>query len=763
MSYTIKYTDQVNKGTLTVNDSTFNTDTSLSFPGRNQRGYSVAIAENFLHLLENFANNTAPLNPVEGQMWYDTTAGVENLKVYDGTSWKLAGSIKKSSNTPDTAILGDLWVDTDNQQLFLFNGASWVLVGPTFSSGLRTGVVAETVLDTADLNKVILSTYIDDQVVSIFSLESFVPKVAIEGFASIQSGINLSSNTIIQGDMVYVPKYWGIAEKAESLIIGSNSVPATSFLRKDTSNVTDYAFTIRNNQGVTTGQESQLRLYVDEGQIGSVYHATINSAFDIRLNYNNNITTLVRVDSTGRVGVGVNNFTPEETLDVIGTSRFTDLVKVKSTANVGDSLGAALQVSGGLSVAKDISVSGNVSLTGQLLVGNVAGTNNLAIKPYLDNTYDIGYQNPSLPSERLRFRNIYATTFHGDLVGNIVGNVTGQINGPATRLLSSTSFSISGDVTSPGFSFDGGLASVPAGEFIVGRRYRIFTIGTTDFTLIGAPSNTVGTIFTATGVGIGTGVATTADTIFTTTISSNFITTKEELPTPDGADELLVYRNSSGTLGKMSRANFLSRVSFVPVGTILPFAGSQAPNGYLFCDGSEKKKTDYPDLFSIIGYTYGLPEDSFYPLQGSNTFRLPDLRGRFPMGNTAMDNADSVPSNLGVIDSNTQPVLGTTQNDAGIVGYTHGTDSVTLEVTNLPDHQHSFVGDEGTAFYAIRNNTEATEDSGSFSGNGPTEINSGQYIETTGSMIGKAASTQPLDIMNPYLTINYIIFTGKFN
>ena len=67
-----------------------------------------------------------------------------------------------------------------------------------------------------------------------------------------------------------------------------------------------------------------------------------------------------------------------------------------------------------------------------------------------------------------------------------------------------------------GFSFDDrNLAAAPyqsraavnAGSFVIGREYQITTVGTTDFTLIGATSNTVGLVFVANGVGSGTGVA----------------------------------------------------------------------------------------------------------------------------------------------------------------------------------------------------------------------------------------------------------------
>ena len=73
MPYTIYYTDRVNKGSITVVDNTLNDETTLSFPGRQRTDYGSAINENFLHLLENFANTSAPERPVEGQLWYDST------------------------------------------------------------------------------------------------------------------------------------------------------------------------------------------------------------------------------------------------------------------------------------------------------------------------------------------------------------------------------------------------------------------------------------------------------------------------------------------------------------------------------------------------------------------------------------------------------------------------------------------------------------------------------------------------------------------
>jgi hypothetical protein len=122
MPYQIQYTDKNNKNDITVNDNGSNKiDTSLVFPGRNVTGYGAIIAENFLHLLENFASGDEPTNPVEGQLWYNSADAV--LQLWDNTGWKAASNIQKGPSAPDVEIskVGELWVDTTNQQLRIFS------------------------------------------------------------------------------------------------------------------------------------------------------------------------------------------------------------------------------------------------------------------------------------------------------------------------------------------------------------------------------------------------------------------------------------------------------------------------------------------------------------------------------------------------------------------------------------------------------------------------------------------------------------------
>lgn len=82
-----------------------------------------------------------------------------------------------------------------------------------------------------------------------------------------------------------------------------------------------------------------------------------------------------------------------------------------------------------------------------------------------------------------------------------------------------------------------------------------------------------------------------------------------------------VSANSPEALAvRVSNAEFL-----VPVGSIHQFAGSQAPQGYLLCEGQAISRTDFAGLFTVLGATYGAGN-------GSTTFNIPDLRGRVSVG-----------------------------------------------------------------------------------------------------------------------------------
>ena len=82
-----------------------------------------------------------------------------------------------------------------------------------------------------------------------------------------------------------------------------------------------------------------------------------------------------------------------------------------------------------------------------------------------------------------------------------------------------------------------------------------------------------------------------------------------------------------------------------PVGTVITFAGTTAPQGYLLCDGRAVSRTVYSELFSVIGTTYG-------PGDGSSSFNLPDIIDRFIQGkNTGLYHEPGLPNITGILDT----------------------------------------------------------------------------------------------------------------
>ena len=672
MPYIIAYTDEANKGTITIEDSTLNNDTSLSIPGRNTTAYGSAIAENFLHLLENFANNLQPARPVEGQLWYDNSLGNEQLKVYDGTNWVAAGGIKKATSQPDAvnSQIGDLWVDTDNQQLYLFSGSGWVLVGPEFSDGLTTGAEAETVLGVDNLNHTCIIVRVSAQPIAVIATEEFTPKTVIPGFSTIKPGINLSTRDI-QGEGV--GKFYGTAEKAESLIVAGQNVLAGNFLRGDVTSTTQFPLNVQNNTGINYGINAELNIGV-EGTAGIIQHQIEGSNIDIRVRQGGTTQTVMRVDSNQRVGI--NNVAPDEALDVTGKIQSSGQLLINDTTQ-SDTIGTGSAIlKGGLGIAKNLNVGQNLKVTGLITTQNIT--------PDSNNTRNLG-------NSSTKWQNVYATTFTGNLVGNVSGTVSGR-SGSADKLTSATTFRLTGDVSADDFVFDG---------------------------------QTGGSTKT-----------------FTTTISNELISGKDAVTASFVDDEILINR-TSGTTGlfKITRANLLDAVPVNPPGVIVPYGGSSAPAGWLICDGREVRISDYNKLYTAIGYNFG-PKTEVT----AGYFKLPDMRGRFPLG---LDNMGGTSANRVTADS------------ADSIGSGSGSESATIAVENLPEHKHNMRADNLDQFYAIADVSGSSSDANVIPYDAPTSTGAGQALNNSGGILSDGDTGQPIDIMNPHLMLNYIIYTGR--
>lgn len=322
MAYTVnKSNPAASPNQYTVQDSVLNTQTDLEFVGKGYAGYGEVIAENFLHLLENFSNTSAPGKPIKGQLWYDETSA--KIKVYTGSSFQPVGGATYSSVAPSGLNAGDLWIDSDTQQLFFNNGATNVLVGPPASSGTINGFVYSTISDSTDTDRNITRVYNSDVQVAIISDTSFTPKVAISGFTTITKGINLS--TAIAGN-----KFTGTATNSDAL----GGEAAGSYLRIDGAGTssTTRSLSIINDVGLTIGADSDFRILLDPLGV-HMQNNTVDEDIIFRVNDGGVVTTVMTLDgTTARVGIGTSS--PTTKLDVNGTINATAITSTEYTGAV---------------------------------------------------------------------------------------------------------------------------------------------------------------------------------------------------------------------------------------------------------------------------------------------------------------------------------------------------------------------------------------------------------------------------------------------
>ena len=290
MSYTINLTD----GALfaTIADGTINTSSSMTLVGKNYAGYGEFLDTNFIHLLENASNTTAPGAPLTGQLWWDSGNGL--MKVYTGTTWKTISSATSSSTAPTNNVTGDLWYDTTNQQLKVWTGSAWLLVGPQFTAGTgTTGAIVATIKDNTNTDHVVIELYVNDNIVGIVSKDAaFTPQAAIPGYTTVRPGITLA--TLIGSQ---VPLFQGTATTAQTLL-GYN---ANAFMRTDANTSTTGTLSVLNNTGLSVGANSDLRATVSGNDV-TIRNQTSGGNLYLGVNVAGNVTpTLVMYGANGAI------------------------------------------------------------------------------------------------------------------------------------------------------------------------------------------------------------------------------------------------------------------------------------------------------------------------------------------------------------------------------------------------------------------------------------------------------------------------------
>ena len=335
MSYQLNKTDGALLTEL-IDGQIDNSSTNLVLVGRNYSGYGEFFNENFIKLLENFANTAAPSNPLVGQLWYDKSA--QRLNVYDGTAWKASGGPYVQDTQP-SMVAGDLWIDNLRNQLYAYDGADLILVGPQYtqSQGI-SGFKIESILDSQSRSRTVASLYISNTRVAILSSVTFTPVYSQRVLELVTNdnpnGIIYEGINVVNKDTF---KYLGTASGANALITGTGQVrTADQFLPSDANGVTVGTLTIQNSGGLTVGLSQN---HVQKVVGPRYYFENQLLDHDLSLRVRTTPSGAVIVDalyidaSTERVGIFTN--TPQYTLDVNGDLRVTgDLVVEGDTTTI---------------------------------------------------------------------------------------------------------------------------------------------------------------------------------------------------------------------------------------------------------------------------------------------------------------------------------------------------------------------------------------------------------------------------------------------
>ena len=329
MSYQLNKTD----GTLLLDliDGQIDTaSTNLTLVGRNYTGYGEYFNENFIKLLENFSNTAAPSNPVTGQLWWDSTE--QRLKVFDGTVWKSSGG-PIVQNTRPQMVAGDLWIDNLNNQVYAYDGTDLMLMGPQYTESQgKSGFEIGSILDSQSRSRTVANLYVGGTLTAVISSIEFTPIYAQRVLGLVTASnpdgiIKVGMNVIDTANF----KYRGIADSANALVTAGGVVrTADSFLPSTASGITTGTLTIQNSGGLTIGL-SQNNVQKVVGPRFYIENQLTDHDLSLRVKsttFGSISVDAIYVDaSAAKVGIFTTNRLPEYTLDVEGDIRCTgDLI-----------------------------------------------------------------------------------------------------------------------------------------------------------------------------------------------------------------------------------------------------------------------------------------------------------------------------------------------------------------------------------------------------------------------------------------------------
>lgn len=304
--------------------------TDITLVGRNYRGFGELFNENFIKIVENFANTAAPNSPLKGQLWYDTNE--QRLKIYNGNEFRTAGSPIVSSSRP-SLVTGDLWIDSRERKLYFYDGnqdGEITLVGPDYSEAQgKTGIEVESVIDIGSQEQVIIKFLIAGELFAVLTREDFRLSGSnkIDGYPDDPNDVAFPRRQLFkQGFNIADSDYFfrGSAESARALVDAEgNALSTADFLPTSSNGTTTGTLTIKNSNGLSIGIGdviySRYRVIGNTTVIDAEQKLT---DLALRTRTGNAFSTPFYANSS-ESRVGIFNTEPEYTLDVNGDFRST--------------------------------------------------------------------------------------------------------------------------------------------------------------------------------------------------------------------------------------------------------------------------------------------------------------------------------------------------------------------------------------------------------------------------------------------------------
>jgi hypothetical protein len=373
MPYTITKTDG-SELTKIVDGTIDQTSTDITLIGKNASAYGKFIDQNFVSILENFANSTPPSYPITGQLWYDTSEG--RLKVYDpvGGGFKVSGGTIVAASAPSSLTTGDIWINSYSKQLYFNDGSATFLAGPLYTAqqGI-SGFNVVTILDTSSVAHTIIYLYVAQVLLGIWSSTAFTPLEIIPGYGSYvvpegqpNAGATVSNPIIIgfNASAISGEEFNVTATRALGILStdGQSVLTAGNFLSSTENTTTAYgSLQIQGgptNVPLVLGPSLNNKISVNS-QLFSIApngNQAVNQNFEIATQPTSAVTSTNFFIDASNQRVGINTNSPQIDFDVAGDA----------------------QVRGSLTVSEDTHLTGKVifastSVPSTVISAGVAG------------------------------------------------------------------------------------------------------------------------------------------------------------------------------------------------------------------------------------------------------------------------------------------------------------------------------------------------------------------------------------------------------